>query len=193
MYSKMITKLCNNENRTTMICNVIHFELKKNPNQQIMILAHNKSLIQALYDNITHFEESVGFYLGGMKEDKLKASESKKIIIATYAMASEGLDIKTLTTLCRATPKSDVCQCIGRILRSKHSNPYVIDIMDSHDIFKKQYMKRKQYYFKKNYVIHKFLNYDNYVKNEYNEETKQKKSERPKKSTCLIKIPDNVS
>ena len=193
MYSKMITKLCNNENRTTMICNVIHFELKKNPNQQIMILAHNKSLIQALYDNITQFEESVGFYLGGMKEDKLKASESKKIIIATYAMASEGLDIKTLTTLCMATPKSDVCQCIGRILRSKHSNPYVIDIMDSHDIFKKQYMKRKQYYFKKNYVIHKFLNYDNYVKNEYNEETKQKKSERPKKSTCLIKIPDNVS
>jgi NDP-sugar pyrophosphorylase family protein len=46
-------------------------------------------------------------------------SESKKVIIATYAMASEGLDIKTLTTLIMASPKTDVCQSVGRILRVK--------------------------------------------------------------------------
>ena len=32
-------------------------------------------------------------------------------------MAEEGLDIKTLTTLIMATPKSDVTQAVGRILR----------------------------------------------------------------------------
>ena len=44
----MITKLCNNENRTNMIVNIIQYELKKNYDQQIMILAHNKNLIQIL-------------------------------------------------------------------------------------------------------------------------------------------------
>jgi superfamily II DNA or RNA helicase len=88
-----------------------------------------------------------------MKDADLKASESKKIIIATYAMASEGLDIKTLTTLIMATPKTDVCQSVGRILRAKHTTPVVIDIIDAHDLFINQWQKRKAYYKKQNYKI----------------------------------------
>jgi superfamily II DNA or RNA helicase len=192
MYSKMITKICNNDMRTSMIVNIIQYELKRNYEQQIMILAHNKSLISELFDKISVFEESVGLYLGGMKEEKLKESESKKVIIATYAMASEGLDIKTLTTLLMATPKSDVCQSVGRILRSKHSNPLVIDIIDSHDIFKRQYVKRKSYYNKKNYHIHRFLNLNDYLSNTFaTEEPKPKKEKRTTK--CLINLQDSAS
>ena len=55
-----------------------------------------------------------------MKETDLKISENKSIILATYAMAAEALDIKTLTTLLMASPKTDVTQSIGRILRTKH-------------------------------------------------------------------------
>lgn len=193
MYSKMITKLCENTHRTNMIANLIRHELQQNSDQQIMILAHNKTLIHELYELITTFESSIGYYLGGMKEAQLKESESKTVIIATYAMASEGLDIKTLTTLCMATPKSDVCQCVGRILRSKHANPYVIDVIDTHDIFKKQFMKRKTYYFKKNYELHKFLNYDDYVQNKYTPESKESKKAKKKGSTCLINFEDCVS
>jgi superfamily II DNA or RNA helicase len=68
-------------------------------------------------------------------------------------MASEGLDIKTLTTLIMATPKTDVCQSVGRILRSKHTTPVVIDIIDAHDLFINQWQKRKMYYKKQNYKI----------------------------------------
>ncbi|GAI84958.1 unnamed protein product, partial [marine sediment metagenome] len=95
----------------------------------------------------------MGYYIGGMKEEQLKESEGKKIIIATYAMASEGLDIKTLTTLIMASPKTDVCQSVGRILRTKHTNPLVIDIIDQHDIFVKQWQKRRKYYIKQKYNI----------------------------------------
>lgn len=189
MYSKMITKLCENENRSTMICNLIHHELQQNSEQQIMILAHNKSLIKYLYEQIEVFEPSVGYYLGGMKEEALKESESKKVIIATYAMASEGLDIKTLTTLCMATPKSDVCQSVGRILRSKHKQPLVIDIIDSHEIFKRQYGKRKTYYHKKQYLIQTYFNLHNYMHEVYEtEKPRGKKGNAPKKVECLVKI-----
>ena len=44
----------------------------------------------------------IGYYLGGMKSDKLKES-GKRLILGTYAMASEGLDIKTLGALLMAT------------------------------------------------------------------------------------------
>ena len=37
-------------------------------------------------------------------------TESKKVVIATYAMAAEALDIKTLSTLVMATPKTDIIQ-----------------------------------------------------------------------------------
>jgi superfamily II DNA or RNA helicase len=133
---------------------VIIKELQHNPDQQIMILAHNKTLLQYLFKAIEHKQiATVGYYLGGMKDADLKASETKKIIIATYAMASEGLDIKTLTTLVMATPKTEICQVIGRILRVKHSTPVVIDIIDAHDLFINQWQKRKAYCKKQNYKI----------------------------------------
>ena len=61
-------------------------------------------------------------------------------------MAAEALDIKTLTTLVLATPKSDIVQAVGRILRAQHSNPLVIDIIDQHDVFLNQFNKRRQFY-----------------------------------------------
>jgi superfamily II DNA or RNA helicase len=153
-FSTMISKLCNYNRRSEFIVEVIIKELQHNPDQQIMILAHNKTLLQYLFKAIEHKQiATVGYYLGGMKDADLKASETKKIIIATYAMASEGLDIKTLTTLVMATPKTDICQSVGRILREKHSTPVVIDIIDAHDLFINQWQKRKAYYKKQNYKI----------------------------------------
>jgi hypothetical protein len=68
-------------------------------------------------------------------------------------MAAEALDIKTLTTLIMATPKTDIEQSIGRILRVKHSNPIVVDIIDGHQLFQNQWRKRKTFYKKENYKI----------------------------------------
>ena len=119
-----------------------------------MILAHNKNLLKYLHDSIAHRNiATVGYYVGGMKEGALKETETKKVVIATYAMAAEALDIKTLTTLIMATPKTDIEQSVGRILREKHSSPIVVDIVDSHDLFKNQWRKRKTFYKKENYKI----------------------------------------
>ena len=169
-FSTMISKLCNYNRRSEFILRAIAAELEINPAQQIMILAHNKTLLTYLHDAISSRKIGekavldagtqaqgitglVGYYIGGMKEAALKDSEKKKIIIATYAMASEGLDIKTLTTLILASPKTDVCQSVGRILRQKHSSPLVIDIIDGHDIFMSQWYKRRKYYKSQDYKI----------------------------------------
>jgi superfamily II DNA or RNA helicase len=153
-FSTMISKLCTFSHRSEFILKVLSEMLKENPNQQIMILAHNKNLLAYLFDAISHRNiATVGYYVGGMKEAALKESETKRVIIATYSMAAEALDIKTLTTLIMATPKTDIEQAVGRILREKHSQPIVVDIIDKHEMFQKQWLKRKRFYKSQNYKI----------------------------------------
>ena len=155
LYSTMISKLCNYSHRSEFILKILENLYKENNEQQIMILGHNKCLLVYLFKAIEERNfASVGYYVGGMKEIELKKSESKNIIIATYSMASEALDIKTLTTLIMATPKTDVTQSIGRILRTKHGNPLVIDIIDTHEIFRNQWKKRLTYYRKQKYTVY---------------------------------------
>jgi superfamily II DNA or RNA helicase len=153
-YSTMISKLCEYNRRSEFILKILNDLLIKNQEQQIMILAHNKNILKYLHDAISHRNiATVGYYVGGMKEQSLKETEGKKVVIATYSMASEALDIKTLTTLIMATPKTDIEQSVGRILREKHSDPIVVDIIDSHELFKNQWKKRKTFYKKENYKI----------------------------------------
>jgi len=153
-YSSMISKLCEYNRRSEFILKVLSDLFLENPSQQIMILAHNKNILKYLYDAIVHRNiATVGYYVGGMKEKALKETETKQVVIATYSMAAEALDIKTLTTLIMATPKTDIEQSVGRILREKHSQPIVVDIIDKHKLFQNQWAKRKTFYKKENYTI----------------------------------------
>ena len=193
VYSTMISKLCNFNNRSEFIVNVVKTILEENENQQIMIIAHNKNLLVYLHNAIEHKNiASVGYYIGGMKEKDLKLTETKKIILATYAMAAEALDIKTLTTLVMATPKTDVTQAVGRILRTKHEQPLVVDIVDQHDIFKSQWYKRVKFYKKQGYKILHTTNkkFNNDWETVYDPNNKPKR-EYKKKAKCLIELDIN--
>jgi superfamily II DNA or RNA helicase len=68
-------------------------------------------------------------------------------------MSSEGLDIPTLNSEFLITPKTDIVQTVGRILRAKHlfSHPIIYDFVDTHDVFQRQWLKIKAYYKKQNY------------------------------------------
>jgi len=153
-YSTMISKLCEFGPRSDFIVRVIGDLIQENPDNQIMILCHNRSLLTYLRDAIEYKKiASVGYYLGGMKQHDLKETEGKQIVLATYAMAAEALDIKTLSTLVMVTPKTDITQSVGRILRVKHENPIIVDIVDSHDLFQNQWKQRRVFYKKANYRI----------------------------------------
>ena len=153
-YSTMISKLCEFGPRKDFLVRILQDLREENPDAQIMILAHNRSLLTYLYEAICHRGfATVGFYVGGMKQKQLKATEEQDIVLATYAMAAEALDIKTLSILVLATPKTDIVQSVGRILRMKHEKPIVVDVVDSHDLFQNQWRQRKTYYRKCNYRI----------------------------------------
>jgi hypothetical protein len=200
-YSTMITKLCSFGPRSDFIVRIVADLLKENPHKQIMILAHNRDLLTFLYDAIRHrisdAEETVGYYVGGMKEKDLKITEGRRIVLATYAMAAEALDIKTLSTLVMATPKTDIEQSVGRILRAKGQNPIVVDILDSHEYLKRQWNTRRLFYKKCNYRITS-TDIDGYTgfesmdrwRLEFDPATMTKDTKEKKK--CMITIPKEV-
>ena len=166
-YSTMVSKVSNFNNRSDFIVYILESELFINSQQQFIVLAQTKNLLNYLYQALNHKKvASVGYYIGGMKMEELKKSESKQIILATYSMAAEALDIKSLTSLFLASPKSDIIQAVGRILREKHANPLVIDLIDNHEVFLNQFNKRRSFYNEKNYKIIRSNNekYVDYIK-----------------------------
>lgn len=88
-------------------------------------------------------------YIGGMKEADLEASSKSPIVVATFQLAHEGLDIPALDTVILATPKSDIKQSIGRIMREtkgKLNDPLIFDIADQWSVFFAMYRKRLKVY-----------------------------------------------
>jgi superfamily II DNA or RNA helicase len=201
-YSTMITKLCQFGPRTDFIVRVISDLILENPHKQIMVLAHNRDVLTYMYDAIRHKiseeENMVGYYVGGMKEKDLKITEGRRVVLATYAMAAEALDIKTLSTLVMATPKTDIEQSVGRILRAKGQNPIVVDIRDTHDYLKRQWNTRRQFYKKCNYRIlsiggdtYSGFGTENGWRVEFDPATKTAEEESGARK-CMITIPKEV-
>lgn len=91
----------------------------------------------------------IGWYVGGMKKTELEKSKAKKIILSTYRMASMATDIPWLDTCILCTPRADVVQIVGRILREypDKKEPVVFDIVDNDNkVFASYYKKRLSWY-----------------------------------------------
>ena len=139
----MITDISKRIDRNELIINTIKNLLKEN--RKILLLSDRRDHCNYLLNCSDGF--SAGVYLGGMKTECRELTTSYSVIYGTYQACGEGFDIPELDTLILATPKSDVEQAVGRILRQKNKNePLVIDFVDSFSIFKGQFYKRKKFY-----------------------------------------------
>jgi hypothetical protein len=141
----MVTELTELDERNTMILG--HVRACLSENRRILILTDRR---EHCFWFAQQFKEDVcGLYIGGMSEPELALSASKKVVIATFSMAAEGLDIPILDTVVLATPKSDVVQAVGRILREtpgKRNAPRIIDIIDHWSVFFSMFRKRLAIY-----------------------------------------------
>lgn len=152
--SKMLNNICNFKERSEFIVSHI---MNLEPERRVLILSDRKCQLNYISTLLNKHDISYGFYIGGMKQDELKKSETKRVILATYSFASEGFDVKDLDTLVMASPKTDIEQSVGRILRQKEEErarvPLVLDIVDMFSIYKKQAEKRVKFYKRFHYDI----------------------------------------
>lgn len=203
-YNRVPTNSFGKVNRSKLITDISEFGPRKqaicklmkecyDENRQVLILSDRKSLLKYIYEWCAAKELDVGYYVGGMKQQDLDISAGKRIILSTYAMSSEGMNIKSLNTLILATPKSDIVQSVGRILRLKPEErtikPLVIDFIDNHDPFDSSFTQRLRFYRRNKYSIFTY-NYSKGKKTFSGMDTKRKKrnkkAEPSAMNICLI-------
>jgi superfamily II DNA or RNA helicase len=157
--ARLINQIAAYKPRTTALVEWITPMLKDEAGRRLLILSDRR---EHLVDFANMFAAqgltSIGYYVGGMKQADLDTSATKQIILGTYAMASEGMNIPTLNTILLATPKSNIEQSVGRILRQKKEErvvaPRILDILDN--AFREtggQWAKRRKFYKSCGYTI----------------------------------------
>jgi superfamily II DNA or RNA helicase len=155
--SKMINAVCECKERNAYICALMEEVMRKEPGRKALVLSDRRQHLHDLRDALVAAGLSCGFYYGGLSQDVLRASEDCTVLLGTGAFIAEALDISALDTLVLASPKSDVIQATGRILRQKPDCrarvPVILDIVDDFSLFARQAAKRKRYYAGQGYVV----------------------------------------
>ena len=147
--ARLCNQLAEYRPRTLAICDELEPALKEG--RKLLVLSDRR-------EHLKEFEAefrkrgftSIGYYVGGMKADARDESATERIILATFALAAEGMNVRDLNTVALVTPKSRIEQAVGRIFRLKKEErvfaPVIYDIHDVHDVLMGQYAKRIKFY-----------------------------------------------
>lgn len=153
---KLVTLLAEDPARNAMITGIIMKAVREG--RKVLLLTDRLSQITILKKMILAKDKTitVGRYVGGMSEQARDLSAQCQVILATFQMAQEGLDIPTVDVGILATPHADVEQAVGRTLRhmDNKKEPVVVDIVDNEPhVCIPFFGKREQLFVKKGWPI----------------------------------------
>lgn len=141
VYAKLINYLAEHKRRNDIIA--MDIEDLADKGHSIILLSDRVEHLNTIYDNITSkYQDDTVILHGKIKkadrEQALKEMRNKEkhILLATYQLAKEGLDVPCLDRLLLATPVKDyaiVVQSVGRIARvcEGKGTPVVYDYVDA--------------------------------------------------------------
>ena len=153
----MVNKLADCEDRTKWLCGIIEDICEEG--RQVLVLSDRVQHCRDLLDGLSEAVRETACILSQnvKSSQRTEFCASKKILIATYSMCKEGFDVPTLNTLVMATPRPDIDQIVGRILRVEKAkrtvHPLIIDIVDPQ--FRRQFGARNTLYKKRGYKVSK--------------------------------------
>jgi superfamily II DNA or RNA helicase len=179
---RLLTNVIEHAPRTKKIADII-VELLFDAHRRVLVLSERITHLEALETLLKPTGLTMSYYIGGMKEEvREQGAQTARVLLASYAMASEAMNIKTLNTVILASPRKKVEQSTGRILRIKPEqrlvHPVIVDIVDCHTVYQSQWRKRAMYYKKCAYKIQHgsheaFLNVDDEKQEQLEESTKE--------------------
>ena len=153
----MVNKLTACADRTAWLCRII--EDVMDTDRQMLVLSDRVQHCEDLLAGLTpELQEKACILSTAVKSDvRTEYCKTKGILIATYSMCREGFDVPSLNTLLMATPRPDIDQIVGRILRVEKKgrlvHPLIIDIVDPQ--FRRQFGQRNSLYKKREYRVTK--------------------------------------
>ena len=88
-------------------------------------------------------------YIGKTTQaERERVERESSVLLSTYSLAREGLDIPRLSCLILATPKAEIEQSVGRIQRPcpGKMSPVVFDVIDGYSVFGALRWRRQRFY-----------------------------------------------
>lgn len=154
--ARLMSQIVTFEPRNELIDTILK-DLIQEPLRKILVLGERVEHLERIASKIPS-GTAYSYYIGGMKKDEREGgAQTSQILLGTYAMASEAMNIKSLNTMIMISPRKKIEQSTGRILRVRKENrtvkPLIIDIVDSHKVYQGQWAKRRSYYKKCEYKI----------------------------------------
>ena len=124
---KYLNKIAKDTVRTRLISKAVARAYKED--REVLVLSDRLKVLDDMRAILTNEfnvpRADIGYMTGTTKQPE------RKILLATYECAGLGFDKPALDTLVFATPRSDVEQAVGRLMRSgKRNRPLVIDVVD---------------------------------------------------------------
>jgi hypothetical protein len=178
--ARMVNEICADEERNTVLA--WHLAKALLADRRILVLSDRREHLRILEEAVRHQlrllsptstaqgdwmlpelaalaqqEEqfAIDYYVGGRKPHELAQAERADLILATFQMAKEALDLKPPPdALVLASPKADTVQAIGRMrieLLDKLGRIY--DIVDPWSVFQGLTRKRDALYTQRRYQI----------------------------------------
>lgn len=180
--ARLLTKIVECKERNEHIAKLIR-EIAQDERRRILVLSERIGHLETLETLLKPSGLSMSYYIGGMKEEERESgAKEARVLLASYAMASEAMNIKHLNCVILASPRKKVEQSTGRILRvQKHQrevHPLIVDIVDSHSMYQGQWRKRAAYYKRCAYRIQ--------LGDQDESETSEPEETNTKEDECLI-------
>lgn len=94
--------------------------------------------------------DKIGYYVGGMKKyERESVKKNAQIVLGTYKMCSTGTDCPRWDTLVFATPRADIRQSLGRVIRAMDgkNQPVALDLVDYDKVLNSFFTNRLKYYY----------------------------------------------
>jgi hypothetical protein len=154
--ARLMTQVVQCEARTAIVLDHLK-EMAADSKRKILVLSERRGHLERI-DTLLPASVVRGYYVGGMKQTDLdRNAETCQVLLATYAMASEAMNIKALNAMIMASPRKKVEQSTGRILRvsadKRVVEPLIVDIIDQHETYVRQWYLRQRYYKKCAYSV----------------------------------------
>ena len=112
------------------------------------LIDHLQTMYQLMLKHVP--AQEMGYYTGSSTEAAKKAAKEKhRVVFATFKMCAEGTDAPRWDTLILVTPRADVKQAVGRVIRALDGKkePVVFDPVDDSQILSGYASKRQKQYF----------------------------------------------
>ncbi len=148
----MLSRMVVDDDRNAMILDGICTAYDKG--RKIIVFTERLKHIDVLRHGLIRrgvVASDISKYVGGMKKEERERAKVKPIMLSTFKFGEEGTDIPWLDLCVMATPRAQVKQPIGRILREypDKKQPAVIDYCDDDSHVMLGYRRSREKFYRK--------------------------------------------